>query len=78
VDGLFTEVFDNEGYQLSVDLPKQVLTKPDGGQIPFAVDSFRKHCLINGLDDIGLTLQHVEAIKRYEQQQRETSPWLFY
>lgn len=78
VDALFSEVLANEGYQLSLDLTSQTLTKADGASIGFEVDSFRKHCLINGLDDIGLTLQHVDAIQQYEQQQREKTPWLFY
>jgi 3-isopropylmalate/(R)-2-methylmalate dehydratase small subunit len=77
VAGLFEEMYASEGYTLTVDLPKQVIIKPDGTQITFEVDEFRKHCLVNGLDDIGLTLQSEDAIKTYEQGLRESSPWLF-
>ncbi|MEH6589764.1 MAG: 3-isopropylmalate dehydratase small subunit [Halioglobus sp.] len=74
---LFDEMYASEGYTLTVDLPKQVVIKPDGTEIAFEVDTFRKHCLINGLDDIALTLQSEDAIKVYEQQLRQSSPWLF-
>jgi len=77
VDQLFIEVQAQEGYRLTVDLAKQVVIKPDGGEISFEVDAFRKHCLLNGLDDIGLTLQHVEDIKAYETRRKEDAPWLF-
>ena len=77
VDGLFEEVNNNEGYQLTVDLETQAITKPSGETISFDVDEFRKYCLINGLDDIGLTLQHVEDIKAYEQKRAQETPWLF-
>ena len=77
VDGLFRDLADQEGYQLTVDLAQQQITKPDGGTIEFDVDTFRKHCLINGLDDIGLTLQHVEDIKAYEAKRKQQAPWLF-
>ena len=77
VDGLFEEVANNEGYQLRVDLESQTITKPSGETINFEVDEFRKYCLINGLDDIGLTLQHVDEIKAYEQQRVQQAPWLF-
>jgi 3-isopropylmalate/(R)-2-methylmalate dehydratase small subunit len=77
VAGLFEEMYASEGYTLTVDLPKQVIIKPDGTQITFEVDEFRKHCLVDGLDDIGLTLQSEDAIKTYEQGLRESSPWLF-
>lgn len=77
VDGLFNEVNDNEGYRLTVDLESQTINKPNGEKISFDVDEFRKYCLINGLDDIGLTLQHVEDIKAYEQKQAQQTPWLF-
>ncbi len=77
VDRLFQEISANEGYQLEVDLPAQTITTPSGEVIPFEVDAFRKHCLLNGLDDIGLTLQHVDEIKAYEQRRREETPWLF-
>lgn len=77
VDGLFEELNAGESYQLTVDLEHQVVVKPDGEKIHFEVDAFRKHCLLNGLDDIGLTLQSESAIRRFEQSWRDTSPWLF-
>ncbi len=77
VDRLFAEVAADVGYELDVDLEKQVIRKPDGEEIAFEVDTFRKHCLINGLDDIGLTLQHVDAIAAYESRRRKQAPWLF-
>lgn len=77
VDQLFGEVDANEGYQLTVDLAAQTITTPSGEEIQFDVDSFRKHCLINGLDDIGLTLQHVDDIKAYEERRKQEAPWLF-
>ena len=77
VDGLFKEVQANEGYELTVDLENQNIIKPNGDTIAFEVDSFRKHCLLNGLDDIGLTLQDADDIKAYEDKRRQTSPWLF-
>jgi 3-isopropylmalate/(R)-2-methylmalate dehydratase small subunit len=77
VDELFKDVYANEGYQLTVNLEEQTITKPDGTKFDFEVDAFRKHCLINGLDDIGLTMQHVEDIKAYEERRKQTAPWLF-
>ena len=77
VDQLFREVEQQEGYQLTVDLEQQVITRPNGDSIAFDVDGFRKHCLLNGLDDIGLTLQHVDAIRAYEEMRRQQAPWLF-
>jgi 3-isopropylmalate/(R)-2-methylmalate dehydratase small subunit len=77
VDSLFDGVHGNEGYQLTVDLESQTISKPSGETISFDVDEFRKYCLINGLDDIGLTLQHVDEIKVYEQQRAKDAPWLF-
>lgn len=77
VDALFTEMYAVEGYQLTVDLAKQQVIKPNGDTISFDVESFRKHCLLNGLDDIGLTLQDADTIKNYEQGRRQQSPWLF-
>ena len=77
VDELFTEVEAKEGYQLTVDLNQQQIVKPNGETIAFEVDPFRKHCLLNGLDDIGLTLQHVDDIKAYEQRRAKEAPWLF-
>lgn len=77
VDGLFQAVAVNEGYQLAVDLEAQTITTPDGKNISFDVEEFRKHCLLNGLDDIGLTLQHVDEIRAYEKRRAEEAPWLF-
>lgn len=77
VDQLFAEVEANEGYQLDVDLASQTITTPSGEKISFEVDAFRKHCLLNGLDDIGLTLEEADAIKKYEEKRKQTAPWLF-
>lgn len=77
MDGLFADVQANEGYQLTIDLENQKVIKPNGETIGFEVDAFRKHCLINGLDDIGLTLQDAADISAYENKRKETSPWLF-
>ena len=77
VDRLFKEVAASEGYRLAVDLEAQTLTTPTGEVIRFEVDPFRKHCLLEGLDDIGLTLQHVDAIRAYEAKRRAEAPWLF-
>ena len=77
VDDLFNEIAANEGYELTVDLENQTITKADGSEIKFDVDEFRKHRLLNGLDDIGLTMQHVDDIKAYEQRRRAEAPWLF-
>jgi 3-isopropylmalate/(R)-2-methylmalate dehydratase small subunit len=77
VDALFKAVQAMPGYRLQIDLEQQSITAPDGTVYRFEVEAFRKHCLLNGLDDIGLTLQHVDEIKVYEQQRREQQPWLF-
>lgn len=77
VDRLFAKVATTPDYQLYIDLPRQRLFTPEGEAIPFAVDEFRKHCLVNGLDEIGLTLQHAEAIRAYEIRRRREAPWLF-
>ena len=77
VDRLFREVEAREGYRLRVDLEAQTLTPPVGGPIAFEVDAFRKYCLLNGLDDIGLTLRHADDIRAYERRRREQAPWLF-
>ena len=78
VDSLFREQAAQEGYTLTVNLEQQQITRPDGSTIAFEVDAFRKHCLVNGLDDIGLTLQHVEDIKAYELKRKQQAPWLFH
>ena len=77
VDALFQQAEATEGYQLTVDLAAQTVTRPDGVQYSFEIDAFRKHCLLNGLDDIGLTLQDAEAIKAFEAKHQQSSPWLF-
>ena len=77
IDGLFAEVTATEGYELTVDLENQNIVKPNGDLIPFEVDAFRKHCLMNGLDDIGLTLQDADDITAYEVKRKTSSPWLF-
>lgn len=77
VDQLFQRVLANEGEQFDVDLTAQTISLEDGTVISFDVDSFRRHCLLNGLDDIGLTLVHQEDIRKYEANRRETAPWLF-
>jgi 3-isopropylmalate/(R)-2-methylmalate dehydratase small subunit len=77
IDGLFAEVAATEGYELTVDLENQNIVKPNGDTIPFEVDGFRKHCLLNGLDDIGLTLQDAADITAYEVIRKASSPWLF-
>src|SRR5471032_1517009 len=77
VDELFKQVEANVGYQLTVDLAAQTVTRPDGKVYHFEVDAFRKHCLINGLDDIGLTLQDGDAIAAFETRHRASQPWLF-
>jgi 3-isopropylmalate/(R)-2-methylmalate dehydratase small subunit len=77
VDALFKAVEAGVGYKLKVDLEQQTITAQDGLVYQFEVDSFRKHCLLNGLDDIGLTLQHVVDIKAFEVKHREAQPWLY-
>lgn len=77
VTELFSGIYAKEGYQLTVDLPRQVVQTPEGNELPFEVDAFRKHCLLNGLDDIELTLQEADHIRAYEAQRRTTAPWLF-
>jgi 3-isopropylmalate/(R)-2-methylmalate dehydratase small subunit len=77
VDQLFLEVEANVGYSLTVDLERQVIVKPDGSTMAFDVDSFRKYCLLNGLDDIGITLQDADAIKAFEARWKASAPWYF-
>jgi 3-isopropylmalate/(R)-2-methylmalate dehydratase small subunit len=76
VDVLFNAVEANVGYRLKIDLEQQTISGSDGTAYKFEVDAFRKHCLLNGLDDIGLTLQHVNEIKDYEAKHRVAQPWL--
>jgi len=77
VERLFREVQATPGYRLTVSLPEQAVATPAGAVLHFEVDSYRKHCLLNGLDEIGLTLQHAEAIRGYEVRRRQEAPWLF-
>lgn len=77
VDELFEACFANEGYELTADLERQVVVTSEGKEFPFEVDEFRKHCLLNGLDDIGLTLQQEDAIKAYEAKMQQKTPWVF-
>ncbi|MTI62365.1 3-isopropylmalate dehydratase small subunit [Methylophaga sp.] len=77
INKLFAQVEASPGYQLKVDLPAQMITLPDGEMIPFDIDSFKKHCLLEGLDDIGLTLQHTAEIEAYEAKRKQEAPWLF-
>ena len=73
---LFDEINAFPGYELTVDLPRQVVVKPDGAEIPFEVQAFRKQCLINGWDDIGLTLRHADKIRSFEAERLAKMPWL--
>nr|WP_311530469.1 3-isopropylmalate dehydratase small subunit [uncultured Ralstonia sp.] len=77
VDRLFVAVARTPGYRLQVDLAGQSVTLPDGSVYRFDIDPFRKDCLLRGLDEIGLTLQHRNAIAAFEQGRRTTEPWLF-
>jgi 3-isopropylmalate/(R)-2-methylmalate dehydratase small subunit len=77
MDRLFAATLATPGYRLTVDLEAQTITTPSGETIPFEVDAFRRHCLLNGLDDIGLTLQRAERIRAYEARRRQEAPWLF-
>ena len=77
VDQLFREVNATPGYKLTVDLDKQIVVTPSGRGFAFTVDPFHKHCLLNGLDEIGLTLAHAEQIKAFETKRRAEQPWLF-
>ena len=77
VDQLFKETVASEGYKLTVDLAAQTVVTPSGQSFGFKVDEFRKYCLLNGLDDIGLTLRNVDRIKTYEERRKVEAPWLF-
>ncbi len=80
VGALFAEVELVDGYKLTIDLEKQVVIEKDellSEETSFEIDEFRKYCLLNGLDDIGLTLQHADAIKAYEEKRKIEAPWLF-
>ena len=77
VDRLFKEAEGAAGYRLAVDLDAQTVTTPGGESFKFDIDPFTKHSLLNGLDEIGLTLKHADKITAFEAQQRERQPWLF-
>lgn len=77
IEQLFQAVQAQEGYRLTIDLAEQAVICPDGSRLAFDIDPFRKHCLLNGLDDIGLTLQDAEAIRAYEQKRAQREPWVF-
>jgi len=77
VDRLFREMAAAEGYRLAVDLDQQTVTTPGGESFRFDIDPFNKRCLLNGLDEIGLTLQHADKIKAFEAEHRTRQPWLF-
>ncbi|MBK6975377.1 MAG: 3-isopropylmalate dehydratase small subunit [Sterolibacteriaceae bacterium] len=77
IDALFAQVFATEGYRLKIDLDSQTVTRPDGEVLRFDIEPFRKHCLLNGLDDIGLTLRHADKIRAFEDGRRAEQPWLF-
>ena len=76
IDTLFNEVAAFPGYELTIDLDRQVIVRPQGEEIPFDVIAFRKFCLLNGFDDIGLTLRHADKIRAYEAERLATKPWL--
>ncbi len=77
VDALFAQCLGASGYRLNVDLETLTITRPDGKVIPFNVDAFRRECLLNGWDDIGLTLRHADRIREFEARRRIEQPWLF-
>ncbi|KAF5277969.1 hypothetical protein FQR65_LT15858 [Abscondita terminalis] len=77
VDQLFKECAATDGYQLTIDLEAQEVRTPSGEAFKFEVDPFRKHCLLNGLDDIGLTLQAADEIRAYEEKTKQSRPWVF-
>ncbi|HBY34108.1 MAG TPA: 3-isopropylmalate dehydratase small subunit, partial [Delftia acidovorans] len=76
IDMLFNEIAAFPGYELTIDLDRQVIVRPQGEEIPFDVIAFRKFCLLNGFDDIGLTLRHADKIRAYEAERLATKPWL--
>lgn len=76
VDHLFNETFNNPGYQLTIDLERSVVIEPSGQEHSFNVPEFRRYCLLNGLDDIGITLQHRDEIKAFEEKRLAEKPWL--
>ena len=77
IDSIFKAIEQNPGFELAIDLESQMITMAGQSPIGFEVDEFRKHCLLNGLDDIGLTLQHADDIKAYESKRSQQASWLF-
>ncbi len=77
IDRLFGAVAEHDGYTFTIDLVRQTVTTPDNEVFKFEVDPFRKHCLVHGLDDIGLTLQHANEIRDFESRRQQQAPWLF-
>ncbi|MDE1943145.1 MAG: 3-isopropylmalate dehydratase small subunit [Betaproteobacteria bacterium] len=77
VEGLFRELGGSPGYRLRIDLAAQTVTTPSGATHGFSVDEFRKYCLLNGLDEIGLTLRHADEIRAYEARRAQREPWIF-
>ncbi|MBQ25380.1 3-isopropylmalate dehydratase small subunit [Alcanivorax sp.] len=77
VEALFQAVNGKEGYRLTIDLEGQQVIPESGAALPFEIDEFRKHCLLNGLDEIGLTLNEADAIRAYEKGRMEREPWVF-
>ncbi len=77
VDTLFNDMYADEGYALSIDLEAQEVVTPNGERYCFEIDAFRKHCMVNGFDDISLTLQQSDSIRQYETDLKARSPWLF-
>lgn len=77
VDELFRNAFANEGYKLTIDLEKQLVITPGGKDIHFDIDTGLKNRLVQGLDEIGVTLSHAESIREYEKKRKSTAPWLF-
>lgn len=77
VNDLFVEMDEQEGFSLTVDLAAQTIARPNGELIHFEIETFRKKCLLDGLDEIGLTLQHADAIENFEQNWKQSCPWLF-
>ncbi len=77
INRLFQAVDEHEGYEITIDLESETIRLPDGQSLSFMVEASRKHCLLNGLDDIGITLEDVSLIKEYESNRRNEKPWLF-
>ena len=77
VDTLFAQAAATPGYRLKIDLESQTIIRPDGVALKFSVDEFRKYCLFNGFDDVGLTLRHADKIREFEAKRRAQFPWLF-